>query len=175
MCCWETNRSQRKDKGTTAAGQARLEGLCPPAPGRAPAPRRQGFEDSLANHAMPETQVTTLWFFQTQTQTQTQTQHTAQHNKLHNITQHNSNQPPLSLSLANPFSSTSSPSFTLLALPPPSLPSTPFSVCSSTHVALGRFDVVLCIYPRFSVTKSWRLWQQCMNLKHDGLSCARPF
>ena len=23
----------------------------------------QGFEDSVANHAMPETQVTTLWFF----------------------------------------------------------------------------------------------------------------
>ena len=33
MCCWETNRSQ-KDKGTTAAGQARFEGLCLPVPGR---------------------------------------------------------------------------------------------------------------------------------------------
>ena len=40
MCCWETNRSQ-KDKGTTAAGQARLEGLCPPVPGRALAPREE--------------------------------------------------------------------------------------------------------------------------------------
>ena len=41
MCCWETNRSQWKDKGTTAAGQARLEGLCPPVPGRALAPRQE--------------------------------------------------------------------------------------------------------------------------------------
>ena len=31
----------RKDKGTTAAGQARLEGLCPPVPGRALAPRQE--------------------------------------------------------------------------------------------------------------------------------------
>ena len=41
MCCWETNRSQRKDKNLTAAGQARLEGLCPPVPGRALAPRQE--------------------------------------------------------------------------------------------------------------------------------------
>ena len=41
MCCWETNWSQKKDKGTTAAGQARLEGLCPPARGRALAPRQK--------------------------------------------------------------------------------------------------------------------------------------
>ena len=34
MCFWESNKTH-KDKGTTAAGQARLEGLCPPAPGGA--------------------------------------------------------------------------------------------------------------------------------------------
>ena len=41
MCCWETNWSQRKDKGTTAAGQAKLEGLCLPVPGRALAPKQE--------------------------------------------------------------------------------------------------------------------------------------
>ena len=35
------HRSQRKDKGTTAAGKARLEGLCPPVPGRALAPSKR--------------------------------------------------------------------------------------------------------------------------------------
>ena len=49
MCYWDSNKS-RQDKGTTAAGQARLDCLCPPVPGRAFAPRQE-----------------------TQTQTQTQT------------------------------------------------------------------------------------------------------
>ena len=59
MCCWETNRSQRKDKFTTAAGQARLEGLCPPVPGRALAPRQAGTDTDTQTHRHTDTQTHT--------------------------------------------------------------------------------------------------------------------
>ena len=40
MCRWKTNET-RENKGTTAAGQARLAGLCLLAPGRVVAPRQE--------------------------------------------------------------------------------------------------------------------------------------
>ena len=58
MCDWKSNKTH-KDKGTTAAGQARLEGLCPPAPGRALAPRQRTQTqnaDTDTTHNQPATQ-----------------------------------------------------------------------------------------------------------------------
>ena len=117
----------------------------------------------------------------THTHTYTHTHHTTPHHTTpqhtthyttHYTTQHNTTQ-------TNPFTT-------------PSLLSTLFThihICTSSsprflpllfpfvrpHTYSWSFDVVLCIYPRFSFTKPWRLWQQCMNLEHGGLSCARPF
>ena len=65
MCCWDTNWSQKKDKGTTAAGQARLEGLCPPVPGRALAPKQE-----TQTHTQTETETN----IQTETHTDRETQ-----------------------------------------------------------------------------------------------------
>ena len=95
----------------------------------------------------------------------------------HSTTQHSTTQTnhfTTSLSLVNPF-----PPLPLFLSPylhfilPRFLPSLfPFL---RPHTYAWSFDVVLCICPRCCFTEPWRLWQQCMNLEHDGLSCARPF
>ena len=97
--------------------------------------------------------------------------YTTHYTTQHNTTQHNTNQPLHHLPLScPPFSPTS-----IFALPPHLASFLYLIPFVRPHTYTWSFDVVLCIYTRFSFTKPWRLWQQCMNLKHGGLSCARPF
>ena len=86
MCCWETNRSQRKDKGTTAAGQARLEGLCPPVPGRALAPQARDTHTDRHTHTDTQTDTETDTHTHRQTDRQTDT-HRQTHRQTHTDTE----------------------------------------------------------------------------------------